>query len=103
MPEEEVRTAWWGLGIGIRNVMWEVIPPLWPRDEVTVVMRYRDRWGHRWIFGNPVSSELAKDAPTFLLEMLWAGFRISLDRRYDDPFVFWPRGIGRGRWAPEEE
>lgn len=87
--------------VGIDNAEWSVwsdAVPLVMLDTVIVMVRFRCRWGFDWGFQMPVSGELAREDPGIVLEMAWANFRYLLDRRYDDPFLFWP-ALEPGRWS----
>lgn len=47
-----------------------------------------------------LSNELIDNAqPEMILRMLAEDFKLQTDRRYDDPFAFWP-GLVSGRWMP---
>lgn len=68
--------------------------------ETQAIARFVDRHGRPWTFMSILSNELIDNAqPEMILRMLAEDFKLQTDRRYDDPFAFWP-GLVSGRWMP---
>ena len=90
----------------IGQTTWEVRALLSPG----VIARFRDRHNGfgkgRYSVFFPLPDELIEDIaagytswPVF--EFLWREFRYHVDRRFNDPFVFWPHGPMVERWKKE--
>jgi hypothetical protein len=96
---------------GIRNTTWEVHrarPLPWLTESVSsgIYARFVGRDGLGFACFIPMADEVLGDiaageaSGVRFLESAWDEFRWQLDRRYDDPYAFWPRiPIGKGRWA----
>lgn len=85
-------------GYGIGQIEWRVM-----RNELTeqtvVVGRYRGRDGLVWAATVELAGGLAGALPPLsLFGVIWRNFRRRLDRRYDNPFAFWPE-LQPGRWS----
>lgn len=89
---------------GIRSMLWFVEEDFVDPSVLLVRSKFRDKYGRLWASSTPISEDLVEQAGTEnmrdILLMVWREFRRSIDTRFNDPFLFWPRFVpGESRWT----